>query len=218
MKIAFFELCSKKRANFVPLASKPDEYVLCSLPAKIGKFSSKIDLFEFFFQNPYICAPGASIKRLRQRYSTVETDQTLWLGSVQTCTLSALKSSKRGKKGKMILRTCGTCPKSEKKMIFFAIYRCCSIWIYSNFASRMVEKWKFWDFRNLRKIVIQIRLLNVKIWCVFAALVRFKNGGKIPKTAPIGKGYFLRSQTVFVVITIKYTQIVLVNPPMILHV
>ena len=50
MKIAFFELCSKKRANFVPLASKPDEYVLRSLPAKIGKFSSKIDLFEFFFK------------------------------------------------------------------------------------------------------------------------------------------------------------------------
>ena len=66
--------------------------------------------------------------------------------------------------------------------------------MHTFFAFKMVKMPKFYFFRNLREIVSQIHVLNVKIRCEFAALVSFKKLLKIAKNAP--NDVFLRFNTV----------------------
>ena len=66
--------------------------------------------------------------------------------------------------------------------------------MHTYFAFKIIKMPKFYFFRNLRKILSQIRVLNVKIGWVFTALVCFKKGEKIAKNAP--NGCFLPFNTV----------------------
>ena len=74
----------------------------------------------------------------------------------------------------------------SKKVLFFDTYWYPYAWMHTYFAFKMIRMPKFYFFRNLREILSQIHVLNVKIRCEFAALVSFKKLLKIAKNAPNG--------------------------------
>ena len=76
--------------------------------------------------------------------------------------------------------------KKLKKLLFFATHWFLYTYMHTYFAFKIIKMPKFYFFRNLRKILSQIRVLNVKIGWVFTALVCFKKGEKIAKNASNG--------------------------------